>query len=175
MSGIISTVPIGLLGLLGIKNDGSYPRALAEFFQPTMDMLPWLAGNRARELANEAVGAFSTTGLKPGAGGLTVVPPDQVWLVHGANAQATITATDMLVGACAVTRAFGAQRQMINRAIHLDRSSATDAAQAAAFQSCIPGPFLMFPGDQIELFVADLTTAGTIAGFVSCVFTRFPA
>jgi len=174
VSGIISTVPIGLLGLLGIKNDGSYPRALAEFFQPTMDMLPWLAGNRARELVNEAVTAFSTTGLKPGAAALSLVPADQVWLVHGANAQATCTATDMLVGACAVTRAFGAQRQMIRRA-DLDRTSATDAAQAAAFQSCIPGPFLMFPGDQIELFVSDLTTAGTIAGFVSCIFTRFPA
>jgi hypothetical protein len=172
MPGNISTVPVGLLGLLGIKNDGEYPGSLANFIQPQLDMLPWLAANYARELITEAVTAFSTTGLKPGSTGLLLVPPGQVWLAHGINSQAVITATDMLVGAVSITRGFGAQRQQVNRA-PLDRTSATDAAQAAAFQSVLPGPLLLFPGDDVELFVADLTTAGTIAAFVAAVVTRF--
>ena len=40
MPGNISTVPVGLLGLLGIKNDGEYPGFLGNVMQPQLDMLP---------------------------------------------------------------------------------------------------------------------------------------
>jgi hypothetical protein len=170
--GAITTFPQGLLSLLGIKNDGKYPQSLADSYVPTFDMLNWMALANARELVQDQPTAFSTTGVKAGATGTLLVPAGQVWLACGINYQVSVTATDMLAGAVCLIRGFGAQSQQFNQAPLL-RSSPTDAAQASSFQSVLTGPLLLFPGDSVAFYAHDLTTAGTLQGFLSAIIFRF--
>lgn len=71
----INKLPGGLLGFLGIKNGGEYPRDLSTVLLPTWDLSQFYAAyNSEYVTANVGVAAI-------GANAAFTVPQDQAWLV----------------------------------------------------------------------------------------------
>jgi hypothetical protein len=74
----INTLPLGLLGFLGIKNGGQYADTLGPTLLPTLEQAGWYFANRAEVLTAtttaNAVGSwfFGTT---------FDVPQSQIWIV----------------------------------------------------------------------------------------------
>lgn len=100
----ISRLPLGLLGFLGIKNGGEYPRELAGFYQPVLEQLGMLAGIHAEELhfANNAAPAAGVTGSFSTA---MVVPNDQIWFLIAGGIRVTTGVGEAWRGTI-VTRQF---------------------------------------------------------------------
>jgi len=168
----VSLFPSGLLGLFGIKNDGVFPGSLGTEYRPSLEMLHWLAGANARELVQESTTAFSTVGLKKGTNSLTRVPAGQAWLVHGSTTSFATTATDFIRGKLVVARWFGNQSLVIRESA-LNWSSSQEAVGAANPSFTMPGPFVMFPDDEILFWVERIATAGTLSNFFNTWIYRF--
>jgi hypothetical protein len=101
----ISKLPLGILGFLGIKNGGEYPREMAGFYQPQLELLSMLAGVHAEELhlVNNALPAAGSTGAFSTP---LVVPNDQVWYVIAGGIRITTGAGEAWTGVVAI-RQFG--------------------------------------------------------------------
>jgi len=169
----LSTIPTGLLGLFGIKNEGKYPEVLNASYSPTMEMLGWLAASNARELISEQVTAFGTVGVKFGPTGIMKCPPGQCWLWAGGQTSVPTTATDFCRFSLGLARRFGAQAHLLNMGPHRNTIE-QDAAGVSSGFAVLPGPLLMFPDDEICVVVHRIITAGTLAPFMSGWIYRFP-
>lgn len=166
-SGAISTLPLGLLGFLGIKNGGEYPRELAGYYQPMFDLLDLLAANEAEEIhfANQAIGvaagnmqAFSTPAQ---------VPQTEVWLVRLFAARIVTGAGDALRGNLVCRRAG------VPSPGNVLALSETFAAGASTFDYWTANtlPFWLGPGDELGVWVSSFTAAPAVRPAIR--FARF--
>jgi hypothetical protein len=169
-----STVPVGLLGLLGIKNDGQYPGILNDSLSMTSDMLEWLSGNYAREIVSDIPAAWNTQGTKSGAAGNLIVPQGQCWLVRGSNSTLTASATDFIRAKHVLIRPFSPGVKYLIRSSQVEQTNDSDTAGAAMVIPTLQGPFLMFPGDELCHQINKVITAGTIQGSINAWLHRFP-
>lgn len=81
MPGIISQLPAGLLGMLGIQNFGETPKALADVVSPVIDLGDCYAANQAvlyglATAANAGAGGFNAMTSVPA---FATVPGGEVW------------------------------------------------------------------------------------------------
>jgi hypothetical protein len=169
----LSTIPQGLLGLFGIKNEGKYPTQLNASYSPTLDVLQWLAGSNARELISEQCVAFNSVGLKGTATNSLRVPSGQCWLLHGAMTSYPTLVTEFVRFCVGLSRLQAGNRYLLRSGDIVATNNPDGAAVGSAF-SALPGPLLMFPDDEISFVCHKLTTAGTIAPFLSAWVYRFP-
>lgn len=102
----INRLPAGLLGFLGIKNGGRYPRDLVSSIQPSFEMLRWYVCNSSEEVssvspafqlvANEAGSTThliaATTPIDLCTGGQLVVPNGEIWYIDRWSANWVINA-----------------------------------------------------------------------------------
>jgi len=83
VSGPLSSFPLGLLSLFGVKQQGQYPRTLIDSIQPTMDMLEFVACTNADDM--ELSDIVQLNGAGTGSGGRYTtglyVPDNEVWLL----------------------------------------------------------------------------------------------
>jgi hypothetical protein len=166
MAGQISTLPLGLLGLFGIKTDGSYPDQIGTTISPTLEQLNFLLNNcqqRVIESVNVTVIGFTPY--------VAAVPSGKCWLVRNAT-----FGTGNIAGAeqiryrgCMFNPAFGVVTREGTDAI----SSMTDAAAPASVQSFIPGPVFMFPTEGFTVKTNRITTAGNIPVTLTALVYEF--
>jgi hypothetical protein len=83
----VSALPLGLLTLLGIQTQGRYPGAVAESYQPEIDLWSLLTTQRVSYTLGNLVNA-STLGFVTSSPGL-IVGPQQLWYVRGFGARMT--------------------------------------------------------------------------------------
>jgi len=84
MRGQISAFPLGLLSMLGLKQQGEYPKELMNSYLPSLEMLDFIACTNGTTVKanvfNLALGATSSAGRYAFGAGLEV-PDNEVWLV----------------------------------------------------------------------------------------------
>ena len=83
----IQNLPLGLVGLLGIKSGGQYPRDLANTVAPVLDIEKWIQYGNYEE-AGVDIAALNGTGFKAFAGNSTV-PTGELWVITGSLIQKT--------------------------------------------------------------------------------------
>lgn len=170
MPGQFSTLPLGLLGLFGIKNDGQYPSNLSPILAPQLDMLPWIAGANANQVIFETV---ATTGVGTFPFPTVVVPSGKCWLFRSCYAgTGNIAAGDNIRFRTVLRRGGG-----IN--IFLEEgseaiSSMTDAVGVASVQSFLRPFVLAMPGENLAVKVVKWTSAGNINVTSSAAYLEFP-
>jgi len=82
----IQSPPLGLLGLLNLKNTGNNPDTMAGYVQPTLDLMDMYFIGQAQAIGGQlrTITAGPTPGFYPwdaGTGPITV-PQSEVWKVH---------------------------------------------------------------------------------------------
>jgi hypothetical protein len=159
----LSTVPVGLLGLLGIKNDGTYPGVLNDVMSGTLDILQWLAGNYASEFISDSTGVINATGQKVGIALTSLVPQGQCWLVHNSFSTGGGGAADFVAMSHQVVRQSGGA-VLTRRDSGIVRSHPQDATGVGGCPAYLQGPYLMFPGDQ---WCTNVVKQTFVAGFNS--------
>jgi hypothetical protein len=143
----VQAFPAGLLDILGLKGRGSWPGLLADQYVGTLPMLQMLAKSRLTTV--------TATNAAAGQGGIAqvVVPPNQHWLVQGADARG------------------GGQAAMTNFGVAvLVATSIPGSAMPVAYDRFIPPlivanydvpwapaiPWLLQPGDSLVAVVREL-------------------
>lgn len=148
-NGPISTLPIGLLGLLGIKNEGHNPSDLGDVVLPQLNMLPWYAMQAFEQLADNAACITGAHGDNISSTRF-LVPAGQTWLVRGFQCYCGVAATDVAVFAATVLQSLNGQFYPFLQGPTVGYQAGLTApggAAASYVQSVVPGPFLMRSGD----------------------------
>lgn len=109
MAGTINTLPIGLLGFLGLKNGGNYPRAMGEELQPAFELSSLYFGANQRTV--RLSGNIAAIGFTP----LGTVPQGEYWALTGLqlNSNAALGAGVSLRGFAAAAVEDGAAWSVI--------------------------------------------------------------
>lgn len=98
MSGVIQTLPSGLLGLLQLKQQGQNPSPLREDVQPTTDLTQFWFQNQMRDLTLDFTGPHNTlvaTGANGSKGfGTIVVPNGELWYIENFSVNANLLAAE---------------------------------------------------------------------------------
>lgn len=81
--GPISKLPLGILGMLGIKSLGRYPNAISEDIQLTFEQLDLLAAAHGEGLFSELM---ALTGLNFAGSTTLIVPQTEIWYVANISA-----------------------------------------------------------------------------------------
>lgn len=175
MNGPASTFPTGLLGLFGIKNNGRYPQELNQTYQPTLDMVDWLARANALELVSEQLTAFTGIGEK-GNGNLWLVPSGQVWLLKGAVGSVQVQSQNTLIARLAI-----ATRR--NNLLFTHTFGEIDGWAPIPYKALtgdynlrapLNGPVFMMPGDELVLQVTSaLANVGDFQPFLNGFVYKF--
>lgn len=151
--GPISKLPLGILGMLGIKSLGQYPNAISEDIQLTFgEVLPLLTAAHGEDLFSALT---NITALNVNPSGI-VVPQTEIWYVAAASvflfSNVTGTANGragMITGGAGITVQIGSTQTI-----------------AAGAQSTFGGP----PVSTLPFF-AD---PGATFGFIADAFTNTP-
>lgn len=142
----VSKIPRGILSLLGIQNFGQSPRAMADAYTPTLDMIDAFLASEAT-VVNQAVTPGGTNGFYS----CYTVPDNQVLVLQAGGALA-----EMAAGfACNVTFAM-----RYNTGAGFVTSLAPQVAVAATQQnrSVRMGPVLWLPpGTQLGGYLSGVT------------------
>jgi hypothetical protein len=158
VNGPASTFPVGLLGLLGIKNNGKYPADLATTYVPTFDMLDWFTRSNALELISGQTGVITNVGEKAEATGKWLVPAGQAWLLKGAAAVASIPDEATIYATLCIAQRSG-------NALYSHTAGANIGQvwqnTADAGRWYLNGPVLMIPGDELVLCVHNINVGTT--------------
>ena len=170
MPGRVQIIPTGLLGLFQIKNDGNMPSEVAQFYQPTLEMLPWLTGLAQQVVVDSrtlsAAGAFGFTTLP------MQVPQGKCWLVKAFDVQnvATLATESVRFRALVLDKIAGT----VIRSGRLATTSLTDAAGIGIAHSVMDQPFIMLPGEIFGVGIEKIVTAATIQLTATAKVYEFP-
>lgn len=145
--------PLGLLGLLDAKVRGQTPAELTSYTQATVDISQFLLAQSAEVLVDDTIAIVANANF--GANGTLTVPQDEVWYVHGYTVRSqTNLAAGTTVRFQPLYRTTLAQGTATAGLFAIgDRVTATVGERPAAGNV---QPFLMAPGDQLGLLVAEL-------------------
>lgn len=151
----ISKLPLGILGFLGIKNGGAYPRTLGDAYAPTLDLLNMLAGVHAEEVhvANAALPAAGATGSFSTP---MVVPFDQVWLLIAGGIRITTGVGEAWSGIIG-TRQFATPSP--NNVVPISDTIASIAASSFVHLRAAALPMWLTPGFEVCVQTNTLTGA----------------
>ena len=161
MNGPISFLPSGLLGLLGIKNNGRYPNELATVVGSQFDQLPWLTARGDTQLST------SLPGMATGSQGDyffgTVRTPDtgKMWLVRGMQIYWQVVATDVAVIRPTIMTYLAGNYFPVAMGDWDGFQAGATAVGGAGISFCssfIAGPVLMRSGDYMMLQAKQLTS-----------------
>lgn len=158
----INRQPAGVLGLLGIKNGGEYPRDLSNVLVPTWDMTDLYVLNASEYLTRTdnvtATGTLQTDGPIPG----------EVWRVTEFGARTgNLAAGETIQFALGLFGPGTAPIYVPLTSVQSASAVAGDRAQAA-----IQRPVLLNPGETLGVFITDVTTVGNVPVLTSLRFTR---
>lgn len=88
----LTTRPEGLLSMLGLQTNGSYPQHLAyDQLQPTLDLLNWYLESRAE--IQSVAGHVMNAAVPGGFTALYTVPQQEVWVLLAFSIQPVVIAT----------------------------------------------------------------------------------
>ena len=170
MSGEVSKLPLGLLGFLGIKNGGAYPRSLGGQYAPTIDSLPLLAGVNFEEL-NPGNTAVAATGGNAGSFSTGFqVPQTEVWYVTLCSAGVTTGVGEAFFGYLALRRFPVSSPNVVHAISDTITVAASIVNQPLLFK--YDSPLILGPGDEVCLFTITATGAPQTRGHLR--FARFP-
>jgi hypothetical protein len=94
----LTTRPEGLLSMLGLQTNGSYPQHLAyENLSPTLDLLNWYLESRAEI---QSLATFAQGGVIGAFQSLYTVPPQEVWILLAFTIQPTNIAATTAIQLC---------------------------------------------------------------------------
>jgi len=158
----INRQPAGILGLLGIKNGGEYPRDLSNVLVPTWDMTDLYLLNASEYLTrtdNATVpGTIQTDGPVPG----------EVWAVTEFGARTgNLAAAETIQFALGL---FGPGTAPVY--VPLTSVSSASAVAGDRAQAAILRPVRLNPGETLGVFITDITTVGNVPVITSLRFTR---
>jgi len=134
----LTTRPEGLLSMLGLQTNGSYPQHLAyEQLLPSLDLLPWYLESRAEiQSASDVTVATSPNSF----GALFTVPQQEVWVLLNCTLQASNISTPVTV--------------QLARARSNDSLSRIALSAPAAYDTGIAGPQPLIPSlDSVRYLV----------------------
>lgn len=157
MLGAINRLPTGLLGFLGIKNGGEYPKTLGTELVPTINLAPWYLQ------ANVIALRFTPVSVSAiGFNSLAQIPNDQAWAVVSAkmNSNAALGAGVTLKGfmAAAINDNFG-----VSNVAPLAGYFNATVGEVWVSAQFYPQPIILQPGTQLGAYVTNIA-----AGPVSC-------
>ena len=162
----IQRLPVGLLDILGMQSTGDTPHLIADEVQPVMDLTDlYLTDRLSRSIAQTAVIAaigFAVAG--------TVTPlgpaPGEQWMVYG-----LMTSSGALAAATQITYVMAVSRTSLAAgAQYLTRQQVVANPNIFAEGLTFERPLILRPGDQLGIFVSQLTAAPAIAPFVSAFY-----
>lgn len=159
MSGVINTLPSGLLGFLGLKNGGQYPRALGELLQPTWDLAAiYLSANSSFDNTTLAIAAIGATAI-------VTVPEGEAWFIIQQDAgSATLAAGQSIALGLQFTDPAGLVTMSVS-----DASVVATVGQRASIS--LPRPYYAGPGTRLGI-VSTVFAAGPINVTLSTQFAR---
>lgn len=169
MAGEISKLPLGLLGLLGIKNGGAYPRELAGFYQPMLELLPWIAAANFEE-ANFAQNAVAAAGNAGAFSTAVQVPQTELWYVQFASLRVFTAAGEAFSGYLAVRRFPVSSPNIVMPLSEIVTVGAS--INGAPAVGNLYAPFILGPGDELVGYTLSVTGAPTWRGAFR--FARLP-
>lgn len=174
MIGPASNLPVGLLGLLGIRNDGQYPNAVQESITPVVDLWQFLSANVGIELLTGSNTTAVTGVVFMSIGGVPAGPvAGEYWFVRGFSIYANSGAAELIRFKAGVSRNLAAGYQPFLQGGVSAYSSATDAAGAGSAYAPGPSGILLSPGDVMTAQVERITTAATIQLNLAASVYRF--
>lgn len=155
MAGEINTVPLGLLALLGLKEQGVNPPALGELVVPTMELSQFYQTQLTRiaqdTLSVTAAGGFGATSL--------IVPQNETWIVSQYMVLRQLGAGETL-DLCAAWVIQGQGFQVGNYVAGVANNF------VSAFQDRV---LILPPGSQAAVFARSVTGA-PLAVTLRCVY-----
>lgn len=140
----MNRIPRGLTALLDIRQQGTTPREIAEFLQPTIDLLAFYALEKGLK-ENTVAGAIGAIGAT-----LTIpVPASEAWLIYAASAEFTYNGATKNAGISIrlidlPLRGGGAGDTVLARDTLNDGRSASGAGKKVA--AYVPGVTTIIPG-----------------------------
>lgn len=176
MIGPAQRVPVGLLGLLDIRNDGKFPNSLSEVLSCTVDVLKFISSVYSIEalVGNNTTNGTGAIPLNLSGGFAPTPAANEYWYVRGFTVNAATGAAELVRFKAGVGRLSGATYAPILMGVE-GASSLTDAAGVAGPIAQGPTDFIMSPGDNFIAFVQRITTAGTIQFNLNANILRFKA
>ena len=153
MPAVLSKIPAGLLGFLGIKNGGEYPQQLLRELVPTWDVASLYYGfsfNYGQVISN-----FNA----PGANNCAVPPVGEVWAIH--DCSCAITAGAGEAATVALIRSPPTNLFTVN----ISETVTVGAAATAAVALRRDTPLILSPGDNLGFIAYDVT--GTLDFYFS--------
>lgn len=166
-SGPVQTQPLGLLGLLQIKNSGVYPDTLLGTVAPIIDAGEWIRQTNALDSPQGTIAvnaAGSSTFAFPG-GFSNTIPDREWWYFPFATIACSTIAGEAVKFALALRRQPGGTTNAIHVLTPYLTLGATDQGRVGAQNFWAP------PGSQLLVHVATITTAATISFFLEECYT----
>lgn len=155
----ISKLPLGLLGYLGIKNGGQYPRALGGTYDPSFDMLPIIVGSNFEEL-NFGLGAVPAVANAGSYSTPLQVPQTEAWYVTMLCHRITTGVGEAWNGYLALRR-FPTSSPNVVHALSDVFPASLGASLTGIPQIARPTntPLILGPGDEVCIFTTAVTGA----------------
>lgn len=172
MPGTISKLPLGLLGFLGLKTGGEYPRELAGFYQPTLDLTALLIGANFEE-NNPGLGAVPAVGNAGSYSTAQQVPQTEIWIATLICHRITTGVGEAWNGYIALRR-FPTSSPNVVHALTETLPAAIGASATGIPQLVQPrgAPLVLGPGDEVCIFSTAVTGAPQVRPHLR--FARFP-
>jgi hypothetical protein len=101
---VMSRLPLGLLGFLGVKNGGVYPQFLQNTVQSTWDLLELIAANHSKD--ETLTVPITALNLNVVAAGVPTVPQGEVWYVSQVGGLLTTAVGDTVTAAVVADQYF---------------------------------------------------------------------
>jgi hypothetical protein len=164
VNGPISTLPTGLLSLLGIQNSGKYPQELDQVLRTHLDQLPWLTTRADTQLSTSLPGQATGTQGDLFFGTVRTPNPGKMWLVRGVQVYWQVVATDVAVFRATAMAYLAGDYYPIAMGDWDGFQAGLTAPGGAAISFCsswLKGPFLMRNGDYV---MAQCKQLATVAG-----------
>ncbi len=171
----IQTLPVGLLGSLGLKSMGKNPPDFRDEVNGTIDMWRlYMEASATWSAAGNVDLPIGTTGLTRGT---PLTPADnEVWWIHGG--ELTLAAS---IGATATLASVRLDRYLLaDSAKHQTIVSTFETAIAAGLtfreiSLAVPGGFLLLPGEGISpVAAAENVAVGGLGVRYQVRYTAFP-
>lgn len=154
---VMSKLPIGLLGFLGIKNGGQYPQTLGNVLLPQIELLDMIASNyRVPSIfvSNPVAIGFTPQTLNAVA---VVVPPGELWYLMSASVSVFTGVGDSITCSSVIRSPQTASAGTSNRVM------SPIITQAANLSTHHPGILVggrwLCPGDAMNTHVSAIVSA----------------
>ena len=126
---VIQRDPLGLLGFFNLKTGGIRPRQLAEFVQPTMELVEWYAAGNSRWVSGTpgtySLGFNAAAGLSP--------PTGKAWLILRGLYLANVNTTNFVP--CQIAQTVGGAARLLGEPARLVTGGVVGSAAADLYAS----------------------------------------